>query len=206
MQKQTYDGKVKWLIVDDGEIEQKTTFQRNNWELQTIRPSHRWKQGANTQQKNLIAGLKEVSHNDKLVIIEDDDYYSPEYLENVNKWLDDCNLVGESAARYYNVKSKKYRQLSNFFHASLCSTGMKSSAIDYFKAVCLTNNHLIDMTLWKKYDGSKRLYRSNLVVGLKGMVGRAGIGVGHKNDFIGDIDKDGSVLKKWLNDDVSLYA
>jgi len=205
MANQTYDGLVRWVIVDDGEEAQAVTFNKQNWSLEIVRPSHRWKQGANTQQKNLIAGLNQISNKELLIIIEDDDYYHPEYLETVAKWLKGETLVGESATRYYNIHSKKYKQLSNFFHASLCTTALKGSAIDFLKAICITHKTLIDINLWKMYKGSKRLYRSELVIGMKGVGGRKGIGIGHNKDFQGKIDEDGSILKQWLKNDTAFY-
>jgi hypothetical protein len=205
MLQQTYSGKVRWVIVDDGEVEQPVNFKRDNWSIEIVRPSHRWTEGANTQQKNLLAGLQRINNTENLVIIEDDDYYSDIYLETINEWLSDCELVGESEARYYNKKTKKYRQLANYFHSSLCSTAMKGRAIEFFRAVCMTHDNLIDLNLWKKYKGQKRLYKTKMVVGIKGMEGRAGIGAGHKKDFQGKIDEDGSVFADWLKGDVTLY-
>ena len=205
MAQQTYDGAVRWVIVDDGEVEQTVNFQRDNWSIEIIRPKHRWTEGANTQQKNLLAGLVHIDNKENLVIIEDDDYYAPEYLETIEAWLRNCELVGESEARYYNKKSRKYRQLANYFHSSLCSTAMKGKAIEFFRAVCLTHSNLIDLNLWKQYKGQKRLYKTKMVVGIKGMGGRAGIGAGHKKDFQGKMDEDGSVFSEWLKGDTALY-
>ena len=33
MAQQTYDGAVRWVIVDDGEVEQTVNFQRDNWSI-----------------------------------------------------------------------------------------------------------------------------------------------------------------------------
>lgn len=33
MQRQTFEGSVRWVIVDDGEKEQKITFNRKNWNI-----------------------------------------------------------------------------------------------------------------------------------------------------------------------------
>lgn len=205
MTNQVYEGQVRWVVVDDGEVEQTISFKRNNWDVEVVRPTHRWKLGSNTQQKNLIAGLNRIKNTENLVIIEDDDYYDPYYLQTVQNWLITETLVGESASRYYNLRSKKYRQLSNYFHSSLCSTALKGSAIEMLRAICITNKTLIDVNLWKMYKGSKKLYRTNMVVGLKGMDGRAGIGIGHNKDFQAKIDEDGSVFQSWLRNDVSLY-
>ena len=203
---QDYVGKVRWVIVDDGEQAQDIRFNRKNWLVEIIRPSHRWKEGANTQKKNLLAGLRIISDQEKLVIIEDDDYYASNYLSSVDNWLNEADLVGESCSIYYNIKTQKYRQLPNMFHSSLCSTAMKGSAIHFFRSVCTSNDIFLDVLLWKKYKGSKQLYRSNMVVGIKGMAGRNGIGMGHKKDFQGKIDIDKSEFIRLIGKDAYLYG
>jgi hypothetical protein len=205
MMRQSYDGEVRWLIIDDGEIDQPITFKRHKWQLEIIKPKHRWTEGANTQRRNLVEGLKHIKNDAKLIIIEDDDYYSPYYLETADEWLSKANLVGESFARYYNLQSKKYRQLTNLFHSSLCSTAMKGDAIEFFRAICTVHDTLIDLNLWKKYNGAKQLYKNNMVVGIKGLPGRSGIGIGHKAGFQGKIDADGLIFSEWLQGDTALY-
>jgi glycosyltransferase involved in cell wall biosynthesis len=205
MANQNYDGLVRWLIIDDGQESQPISFSSKNWVLEVIKPKHRWRQGLNTQQKNLLEGLSQVDKDENLVIIEDDDYYHPDYLQTVESWLKYASLVGECNSRYYNVSSKKYRELPNYFHSSLCSTAMRDEALEFFRLVCKENESLIDLNLWKKYTGTKKLHRTDLVTGIKGLPGRMGIGIGHKAGFQGKIDKDGAVLSDWLKDDVTLY-
>ena len=205
MLRQDYDGDVRWVVVDDGEIQQPITFKRDKWLLEVVKPSHVWKIGANTQQKNLIAGLRHISESENLVIIEDDDYYAPNYLTTVSGLLNNSNLIGQSGSKYYNVKTKKHRQLSNVFHSSLCSTAMKGDAIAFFKTVCQSKKELIDVELWRRYKGKKQLYRADCVIGIKGLPGRDGIGIGHKSSFQGKIDADGSIFRQWLKSDSEIY-
>jgi len=201
---QTYQGPVRWIIVDDGEMQQPITFKRDGWTLEVIRPQPFWKSGDNTQARNLSAGL-DVIGNERLVIWEDDDYYAAQYLANVNKWLDTADLVGESHARYYNVKTRQSRQLSNSAHASLCSTAMKGDAINTLRNECKPGVKFIDINLWRNFDGTKKLYQTKTVVGIKGMPGRTGIGMGHRNDFVGRPDRNGAIIRSWLGNDARLY-
>lgn len=202
---QDYTGPVRWLIVDDGETPQPITFEREGWALEVIRPMPFWKTGQNTQARNLAEGLKLVGRDDRLIVWEDDDYMHTSYLRTMAAMLDCADLVGESFARYYNIKTKRYRQLGNAMHASLCSTGMKGPAIDAFKKECIPNVQFIDLNLWRNFRGSKMLRRNGLVVGIKGMPGRGGIGMGHKADFNGAIDHDGSILRQWIGNDAAHY-
>lgn len=205
MMSQDYVGPVKWVIVDDGEIPQEVTFKKENWELIIVRPFPKWKLGDNTQARNLLAGLEYINENDRLIIIEDDDRYSSDWLSHINSQLDKTDLAGECLARYYNIKSKIGRQLNNSKHASLCSTAMKGPVISYFKNVCKSNLKFIDIKLWE-WKGPKHLFTGNRVVGIKGLPGRGGIGMGHKKDFQGNSDKQMDLLKSWIGKDVINYV
>ena len=78
MAAQTYKGQVRWIIIDDGEEEQKIEFtpQRGLWHMEIYRPEPAWQPGQNTQARNLLAGLAVVKNEENLVIIEDDDFYT----------------------------------------------------------------------------------------------------------------------------------
>lgn len=202
---QTYQGPVKWVIVDDGETPQQVTFQRKGWELVIVRREPFWQPGQNTQALNLLAGMAHVSTGDKLVMFEDDDCYAPAWLESVERWLDTADLVGESHARYYNVQTRQARQLSNNRHSSLCSTSMKGPAIEAFKRELVPGVQFIDLSLWRNFKGSKFLPCTQMVTGIKGLPGRTGIGMGHKAEFTGQFDRDGSILRQWTGTNHKLY-
>ena len=202
---QDYAGPVRWVIVDDGEKPQPITFEREGWTLEVIRPAPFWKAGQNTQARNLSAGLAVISNDDRVLIIEDDDHVKPTYLRAMNAMLDKADLVGESFARYYNVKTRHYRQLSNAMHASLCSTAVKGGAIEALRRECKPGVQFIDLNLWRNFKGSKLLQRNGLVTGIKGMSGRGGIGMGHKPDFHGIKDEDGALLRELIGQDAGIY-
>lgn len=202
---QDYAGPVRWVIVDDGETPQPITFEREGWTLEVIRPAPFWRAGQNTQARNLCAGLAVIKDDERVLIIEDDDHVKPTYLRAMNAMLDKADLVGESFARYYNVKTRHYRQLSNAMHASLCSTAVKGGAIESLRRECKPGVQFIDLNLWRNFNGSKLLQRNGLVTGIKGMSGRGGIGMGHRADFTGSLDVTGSVLRQWVGSDASRY-
>lgn len=201
---QTYAGPVRWIIVDDVHPAQPITFEREGWELDVIYPDPLWKPGDNTQARNLLAGLEVVPADAKLVVVEDDDFYSPDWLETVDKWLERAELVGECEARYYNVATKQGRKLHNRNHASLCSTAMRGNAIKTFRAVCKTAVKFIDIELWRQ-TRSRMLFTGSRVTGIKGMPGRGGIGMGHKRDFRGQHDPDGKLLRAWIGANAGWY-
>lgn len=68
MARQDYAGPVHWVIVDDGETPQPITFSRDGWTLTVIRPLPRWKQGMNTQCRNMLAGLEKIDRTQPLLM------------------------------------------------------------------------------------------------------------------------------------------
>jgi hypothetical protein len=112
--------------------------------------------------------------------------------------------VGEQMARYYNVAQRRGMQLHNKAHASLCATAMRGSALLTLQKVCRTAPKFIDLELWHHHR-DKHLFPGNRVVGIKGLPGRAGIGMGHRDNFRGEYDGDGVLLRQWVGDDARYY-
>jgi len=205
MAAQDYAGPVTWIIVDDGPEPQPVTFKRDGWQLVVIRPAPLWQPGQNTQARNLLKGLEAVDAGARLVIIEDDDWYRADWLTHVDAQLDRAELVGECQARYYNIALRRGRQLSNNAHASLCSTAMRGGALETFRHVCRRAQKFIDIDLWRRHKPA-HLFTGGRVVGIKGLPGRGGIGMGHRDDFKGTDDPDLALLRQWIGDDAELYA
>lgn len=201
---QDYAGPVRWIIVDDGPEPQPVTFRREGWQLVVIRPAPFWQPGQNTQARNLLKGLEVVDANAPLAIIEDDDHYRPGYLTEIAQRLGRAELVGECRARYYSLPLRRGRQLGNCAHASLCSTAMQGRAIATFRQACQKAPKFIDLELWRRHP-SRHLFSLGLVTGIKGLPGRGGIGMGHRDDFRGTADPDLTLLRQWVGDDLELY-
>ena len=205
MSRQDYTGRVTWIIVDDGPEPQRVSFRREGWRIAYIRPSQLWQPGDNTQARNLANGLRIVPDDGRLAIIEDDDWYHPEWLSTVSRELHSAELVGECKARYYNVRQMRGQQLHNREHASLCSTAMRGAALRTCRECLQPGVRFIDLDLWRKHT-DKRLFVGGHVVGIKGMPGRGGIGMGHRQDFAGVHDPRGAMLRAWIGDDASIYS
>jgi hypothetical protein len=201
MQRQTYCGPVRWVIVDDGERRQPITFNRDGWKIDIIRPIILWSEGVNTQSRNLLAGLSVIEKYERVVIIEDDDYYNKNYLEKVDGWLKSADMVGEAPSRYYNASTGCGKVLQNMRHSSLCSTSVKGSALDLLRSVSKQNKKFIDITLWRLFKGAKKIFNTSMVVGIKGLPGRGGIGSGHNPTFGSHVN-----LKDWIGKDVEMYG
>jgi hypothetical protein len=204
MSRQTFQGLVHWIIVDDGENAQPITFEREGWTLEIIRPEPFWEAGQNTQTRNIRAALEVTTPVDRIAFIEDDDWYSPNWLSIIDAQLHYCDLVGERFAFYYNLKTQQYCQLHNGMHSGLCSTGIKGQAIEDLKKICEVDRKFIDIELWKTQN-TRRLFNSKEVIGMKGLPGRGGIGMGHKPQRAFKSDFSGVVLRKMIGADADLY-
>tara|TARA_R110002049_G_scaffold281333_1_gene460864 strand:+ start:24225 stop:24884 length:660 start_codon:yes stop_codon:yes gene_type:complete len=194
---QDYSGDVRWIIVDDGVTATPVTFEREGWEVDVLRlePMPR------SQARNLLVGMGHVAPGGRVAIIEDDDAYAPEYLSHISDWLDSADLVGERFTRYYNVRTGRGQQMKNRDHASLCATAMKGEATEDFCQLLVKLSSALDMTLWRDFKGSKYLSDTFYVTGIKGMPGRKGVGVGHREEFGLPMS-----LRHWIGERAALYG
>lgn len=190
---------LQWIVVDDGTVPTECTCGQD---YVRRKPDG----GPRSLHRNLIAGLRRAAY-DRILIIEDDDWYAPEYIAHMAGLLETWELVGESRAKYYHVEHRRYRTFGNWRHASLCQTGFRQHLAALVEECCEPVSPFIDMRIWA-FDLEKFLEpQSRMVVGIKGMPGRAGIGSGHRNVHRGryHTDGDGSVLRSWIGADATRY-
>lgn len=185
MKRQTYTGAVHWIIVDDGQFPQSTSDIKQGWDVTVIRPEPHWKPGQNTQYRNLLAGLEVVDDYIPLAIIEDDDWYHPEWLSHCSKIIRDKVIAGESNNRYYNIRDRTYkRHLNAPDKASLCATVMVWDGTKALREQLQTgraHRRFVDMSLWAEVGGGENIAEvTEYTVGIKGYPGRGGIGGGHR--------------------------
>lgn len=211
IRRQTYIGPLQWLVVDD--VRPPTAFpgewmaSRPNTTGTNIFPVPSWSPGQNTLARNLLAAIPEVAY-DRILFLEDDDRYPSDHLETMATRLDVAAIVGDSVSRYYHLPSRRYRLFRNQQMASLCQTGMRAELLPLLKQVCQASPDFIDMRLWRAAKATKDLQAGPpSCIGIKGLPGRAGIGAGHRPDRSPEWldDKDLSVLRGWIGNDISLY-
>lgn len=201
--RQTYRGAIRWIVVDDGKEPSEITVRRRNLEIEVIRPTPFWKPGDNTQGRNLRAAMDRVSPDDLVVFWEDDDWYSPKWLSEIARRAGAAELVGESHAIYYNVRTRRVSHLGNDTHASLRCSAIRGAALDTFREVLETPYKYYDMRLWRKHPEGA-VFKTRLTVGMKGLPGRPGIALGHDGRK-GEFDRDGEVLRSLIGDDADFY-
>jgi GT2 family glycosyltransferase len=197
----------QWLIVDDGKIPMGSlgavVIPQN---CEYIRREPTTKDPLHTMTINLQLALSKAT-GDKIIIIEDDEYYSPKYVEEMSKKLDEYDLVGIGKSKYYNMQGFKYYQHNGVAfadHASLAQTAFNKSLIPSILKK-MNGDQFIDVRIWQGLRGNSNIFvddKQSLYVGIKGMPGRKGIGSGHNINMEGyKDDKNKAVLKEWITND-----
>jgi len=199
-----FEGEVQWIVADDGKTPVTCTLGQEH-----VRRPHAGDKKSSFLG-NLHAALEKVRY-EKVLFIEDDDWYSADYLTKMSRWLDDAEICGEGRARYYHLPTRRYRLCPNGDHASLCQTGLRGELIPWMlKHIAQHKSTFIDVHLWK--SGARERKRTlqpqtTLSVGMKGLPGTGGIGVGHRLGRRSRCDSDGAVLRSWiLEEDVAAYS
>lgn len=210
MMRQTIVDQIHWIVVDDGDVP--VTGLPDGISLTYIRrpPS----KSLCTLHDNLLAAIPEIKKN-KVVIFEDDEHYSLNYLSEMDGLLNQADLVGESDAGYYHVGSRRWMIASMGRHASLCRTAFRSSLLLQFENVIRESRRdgdvFIDRRLWGRGAGkaptkSKFLRPwTKISVGIKGMPGRGGLGKNHQRDLFPNSDPEMEVLRWWIGEDAKQY-
>lgn len=203
MARQTYTGEVRWIVVDDGE--EATPMPDSmppNWCIDVVRPSPRWKDGDRTQPRNFVAGL-DAALAAPVVVAEDDDWYSADYLEVAAARLATHDLVGVGPQRWHNVRFRCFGEhparwpwTSGFAFAA--------SVIDHMRAIARTRDAYIDRDGWEQFRGHKAYHPDGRLVGIKGLPGRGGYMSCHHR-MQGTRDPDLRQLERWIGSDVEAY-
>jgi len=178
---QRYRGSIEWIVVDDCQPETPCTMGQ-----QLIIPDRLWQQGQNTQARNMQLALNAVTH-DKILIIEDDEYYAPDYLTIMSSILDYVDMAGEGWALYYNVKLRRYHRHLNDKHACFARTGFTTNIMMWIKKRLRQYEleqkfNRTDVRMWQDSGPIKKyiyLDAMPLSIGIKGMPGRAAINGQH---------------------------
>lgn len=193
--RQTYQGPLQWIVVDDGLVATRVTAGQTYLRRQPQRGE------GHTLTRNLRLALPHVK-NEKILIVEDDEWYAPTYLERMSGWLDSDALVGGGHARYYWPRLARFREFPDHQHASLCRTGLRSELLPELAACCRVDDPSVDLRLWKAVAGKRHDVEPPLVVGMKGMPGRPS---GGGKPASGQHDNGLDQLRAWIGNDVENY-
>ena len=197
----------QWIVVDDGKVPMKppvgVTYIRR--EPCATDPPHT----LNINLKTAIPYIK----GSKILIIEDDEYYAPQYVGRMAQALDKGEVAGIAMSKYYHLPTNGWARHANTIHASLAQTGFRSSFIPTLSnLVSQQLLHYLDICLWKiaMGNGVGYLFKDDplsLYAGIKGLPGRLGIGIGHQAEMYSKrIDTQHKILREWTNESYKVYA
>lgn len=197
----------QWIVLDDSTLPVDCTLGQQH--IHT--PETKGKHSLVLKLRNLFAHQKMIT-GDAIVIIEDDDWYSADYLETVIGWFNSGNydLVGEGRAIYYNVLKRTWSIHSNMTHCSLCQSSFKRSLFDQIPNILNDTCPFVDVRLWNMKGAKKYIHEpkefDRTLIGIKGMYGiNGGYGNGH-NRIDSNLDLNLDYLGKNIgSEDTNLY-
>jgi glycosyltransferase involved in cell wall biosynthesis len=207
-------GLADWIVVDDGETDAAaravSEFSDSDLANLGIQVFHiqargqKYLKGPRSLGANMLHGL-DLATSSKILVMEDDDCYLPGYLDDMFRRLEGSWAVGTVWQKYYHLPSRSYRIFRNRGSA-LCSTGFAEALKPDMKAAakhCLSSGCKgLDAFFWSRLMRSGRKLdifepEQDLMIGMKGMPGRSGIGVGHRPKKFKK-DPNLSILREWV--------
>lgn len=207
------------IVVDDGWPMETPTFKTERFV--GLHPLPRWEAGGPiTQCRNICEGFKYCT-GDVVCFIEDDDYYAPGYLAEIERVMEEGPiLAGYASRRYYHLTDRTYRTTSNCFFTSLAQTCITREGCERY-LIPLAQRHRgfqLDVKLWRCFTMGRTPLRrmSNLyyenepqVVSIKGLPGRPGATPTHysaeaRAKWSQDFGL--SVFKYWIGSDWMHYG
>lgn len=197
----------QWIVVDDGKgvmgllhLPQDRVITYVRREPQPGEPPH-------TLLLNLKAALPHIL-GDKIIILEDDEYYAPAYAEGMAAAMDAFEVVGLGLSKYYHLPTGCYGVPGTRRHASLAQTAFRSSFLSEF-AQLLVGDPYLDMRLWRQAGKRGHVFVDDdapIYLGIKGLPGRPGIGAGHNPRIYRTRDHSGRPqLAAWVPKDYQVY-
>lgn len=193
----------QWIVADDG-IEPATLTMG-----QTHIARSREHEGGRSLAGNIMAALPNVT-GDIVLIIEHDDWYAPDHIATCVEQLRNAKAAGSQWQRYYNVRHRCWILMRNIGSA-LCNTAFRRELIpamnEAAKHAFLAGKYGVDRMFWDSIPAhDKNIHGIDTVVGVKGLPGRAGLGLGHRPDKTRAWTyDDGEKLREWIGDDARIY-
>ena len=135
----------QWLVVDDGQVPFVPFVP-----MEYVRREPRAGDPKHTLAINLLQAIPLIK-GDKILIIEDDEYYAPNYVEEMAKRLDTGTIAGITQNRYYHLPTGGYYMMHNMGHASLAQTAFTSAFIPTFKGAVEASMFVdfLDIRIWR---------------------------------------------------------
>ena len=197
--------KLPWVVVDDSPEPVTCTMGQT-----LLTPKHTIP--GSTLGVNMLTFLDEIQPTG-FIILEDDVYYKPNYIESILKLIQLADLVGFAPAYVYCVNQQKWLILKSKSHASWSETAIKGKAITALRTG-LTRwgwTTKLDFNMWRSSPKRKDRYskflaqlKEPMAVSMKGEGQARALGSFHDGERMHP-DSDLTVLTEWLGKDVGLY-
>lgn len=141
---------------------------------------------------------------EKIIFMEDDDWYGPNYLTDAVAALDTVGFYGETHAKRYNVRFPSYGFLTNTDTACLATTGFRAEYLSgVLEQLDAQGARAFDSHLWRWVKQQRLPYTlvpQKNVIGMKGLPGRAGLGEWHTAPLPVP-DPNFTKLEEWIGKD-----
>lgn len=118
---------------------------------------------------------------DWVVIIESDDYYSADYLENILPYTHNMDFIGCEFSYYFNLKNRTWDKLEHRGRSSLYTTAFRVSAMKGFPWH-RAHDVFLDQSIWNYANRFRRTFIDAGAIGIKHGIGLTG-GKGHRMVF-----------------------
>lgn len=109
----------RWIVVDDGNVPTAVTMGQDYHRLEPGQTSNESFRSNMTHALNICR----TGVSDRVLFIEDDDWYSRWHIEIMNHLLMVSSITGQARAKYYNAKQRKFQVMQNSQHASTAQMG-----------------------------------------------------------------------------------
>lgn len=192
----------QWIVVNDG----KEPYTYTCGQTVVVRDASNDPPGTITLDRmyrvphslcfNVLAGLPYVM-GDKVLIVEDDDWYGADYVRVLAEALDGADLVGLREHYYWHAGKRFYSVQSRSGHTAFACTAFRSKLLPLLRLIALEGNPYLDKALWDSWEGSKSLitHAGGLHVGVKGMEGEPGVSFMGHTIPLGEHDPTGGKLR-----------
>lgn len=194
----------EWIVADGGQTQAALTMGQTHIHVPAA-------PGFANFANNILRAL-EAATGDVIVVVEDDDWYSPNHIEQSVRYLASHKATGSRTLRYFNVEHRCWIKMHNI-GAALCQTAFRSELIPAMqsaaRAALRCGDFQIDGRFWRSapHDG---LHDLMTVIGIKGLPGTAGLGIGHRPNTSARRrwrpDPGFAQLREWTGDDADNYT
>lgn len=206
---------INWIVVTDGDTNDMPCLARVIRREGDVYLDHQGQHvcdaipGLHSMLNNLSAGLAIAAEGRPTLILEDDEWYSPDYVSFMERGLNTQDIFGIAPSHYVDLSNMSYRCMHNVSFCSLAATGFHWKVVPFIRSLIARGSPFIDGMLWDEYPGSKRIHEDNRNpcrnVSFKGIPGCEGIGISHR-EHLGSRDPKMTQARKLMpRDDLESY-